>query len=157
LLSAGVGDMQRQAQTWWEGDVVEAAPEMAGLTQSDLNGQPLLAAPGQARNLLIITLEGIPGAYVRANREALHSRYHEDLMPNLSRWAERGMNTPDYVLHTHQTIRGLYAMLCGDYDKLANGTPKGVEMLTQQDRNQDCLPAQLRQHGFATHFLQGAG
>ncbi|MHC6225480.1 LTA synthase family protein [Pseudomonas sp. X10] len=157
LLSAGVGDMQRQAQTWWEGDVVEAAPEMAGLTQSDLNGQPLLAAPGQARNLLIITLEGIPGAYVRANREALHSSYHEDLMPNLSRWAERGMNTPDYVLHTHQTIRGLYAMLCGDYDKLANGTPKGVEMLTQQDRNQDCLPAQLRQHGFATHFLQGAG
>jgi hypothetical protein len=75
-------------------------------------------------------------------------------MPNLSRWAERGMNTPDYVLHTHQTIRGLYAMLCGDYDKLANGTPKGVELLTQDLRNQACLPAQLRQAGFATHYLQ---
>lgn len=48
-------------------------------------------------------------------------------------------------------------MLCGDYDKLANGTPKGVELLTQDLRNQSCLPAQLRQAGFATHYLQGAG
>ncbi|MCK8688287.1 LTA synthase family protein, partial [Pseudomonas umsongensis] len=64
---------------------------------------------------------------------------------------------PDYVLHSHQTIRGLYAMLCGDYDKLDNGTPKGVEMLTQSERNQACLPAQLRKNGFATHYLQGAG
>jgi len=78
-------------------------------------------------------------------------------MPRLSTWAERGMNTPDYVLHSHQTIRGLYAMLCGDYDKLDDGTPKGVEMLNQRQRNQVCLPAQLRQHGFSTHFLQGAG
>lgn len=157
LIAEGVGDAQRQAETWWSGEVLEAPPRMAGLTQSDLSGTPLLSAPGQARNLLVITLEGIPGAYVRPNREALHSRFDEDIMPNLSRWAARGMNTPDYVLHTHQTIRGLYAMLCGDYDKLDNGTPKGVELLTQQERNQECLPAQLRQHGFATHFLQGAG
>lgn len=129
----------------------------AGLTQSDLNAPRLLDGPGSARNVLVITLEGIPGAYVRANRKALHSRFDEELMPNLSRWAERGMNTPDYVLHTHQTIRGLYAMLCGDYDKLANGTPKGVELLTQEQRNQACLPAQLGQAGFSTHFLQGAG
>ncbi|MBT9264910.1 LTA synthase family protein [Pseudomonas sp. MG-9] len=157
LLASQVADLQLQAEEWLDGDVEEPAPQMAGLTDLDLNGHKLLAAPGQARNVLIIALEGIPGAYIRANREAIGSRYQEDLMPNLSRWAERGMNTPDYVLHTHQTIRGLYAMLCGDYDKLNNGTPKGVEMLTQQERNQACLPAQLRQHGFSTHYLQGAG
>lgn len=157
LLAAQVADLQLQAEEWLEGDVAEPAPQMAGLTDLDLNGHKLLAAPGQARNVLIIALEGIPGAYIRANREAIGSRYQENLMPNLSRWAERGMNTPDYVLHTHQTIRGLYAMLCGDYDKLNNGTPKGVEMLTQQERNQACLPAQLRQNGFSTHYLQGAG
>ncbi|HGM5550325.1 TPA: LTA synthase family protein [Pseudomonas putida] len=157
LLAAQVADLQLQAEEWLDGDVEEPAPQMAGLTDLDLNGHKLLAAPGQARNVLIIALEGIPGAYIRANREAIGSRYQEDLMPNLSRWAERGMNTPDYVLHTHQTIRGLYAMLCGDYDKLNNGTPKGVEMLTQQERNQACLPAQLRQNGFSTHYLQGAG
>lgn len=157
LLSAAVGDLERQAQRWaGRAPVVTPLPS-AGLTQHDLSGQKLLAAPGRARNLLVITLEGIPGAYVRPNRQALHSRFDEDLMPKLSHWAQRGMNTPDYVLHTHQTIRGLYAMLCGDYDKLANGTPKGVELLTQQQRNQACLPAQLRQAGFTTHYLQGAG
>ncbi len=157
LLASEVADLQIQAEEWLDGDVEEPTPAMAGLTDVDLNGQKLLAAPGQARNVLIIALEGIPGAYIRANREAIGSHYQEDLMPNLSRWAERGMNTPDYVLHTHQTIRGLYAMLCGDYDKLNNGTPKGVEMLTLNERNQACLPAQLREHGFSTHYLQGAG
>jgi len=157
LLAASVGDVQMRTEEWLEGDTEEAPPDMAGLTQLDLDGQKLLATPGSARNVLIIALEGIPGAYVGVNRQALHSSYQENLMPNLSRWAERGMNTPDYVLHSHQTIRGLYAMLCGDYDKLDNGTPKGVEMLTQNERNQACLPAQLRKNGFSTHYLQGAG
>ncbi len=157
LLASEVADLQIQAEEWLDGDIEEPTPAMTGLTDVDLNGQKLLSAPGQARNVLIIALEGIPGAYIRANREAIGSHYQEDLMPNLSRWAERGMNTPDYVLHTHQTIRGLYAMLCGDYDKLNNGTPKGVEMLTLTERNQACLPAQLREHGFSTHYLQGAG
>ena len=157
LLSAGFADLQRHAQGWMGQTPTITPLPSAGLTQNDLHGRKLLKAPGSARNLLVITLEGIPGAYVRPNRQALHSRFDEELMPKLSRWAERGMNTPDYVLHTHQTIRGLYAMLCGDYDKLANGTPKGVELLTQDQRNQACLPAQLRQAGFSTHYLQGAG
>ena len=157
LMAAGTGNVQMTVEEWLEGDVVDVPPQMAGLVQLDLDGQRLLAGRGQARNVLVIALEGIPGAYIGANREALHSSYQEDLMPRLSRWAQRGMNTPDYVLHSHQTIRGLYAMLCGDYDKLDNGTPKGVEMLTQSARNQDCLPAQLRKNGFATHYLQGAG
>ncbi|WP_460415360.1 LTA synthase family protein [Pseudomonas sp. microsymbiont 2] len=156
-LSAAVGNAQRLAlNTMGHPAAVTALPS-TGLTQADLDGGRLLDGAGRARNLLIITVEGIPGAYVRANREALGSRFQQDLMPRLSHWAERGMNTPDYVLHTHQTIRGLYAMLCGDYDKLANGTPKGVELLTQHQRNQACLPAQLRQAGFTTHYLQGAG
>lgn len=156
-MSAAVGDLQQRTQGWIAPQNRLAPLPSSGLTHSDLNGHKLLEAPGKARNLLIITLEGIPGAYLRPNREALPSHYVSDLMPRLSRWAERGMNIPDYVVHTHQTIRGLYTMLCGDYDKLANGTPKGTEMLTQGRRNQACLPSQLRQAGFSTHFLQGAG
>nr|WP_225778076.1 LTA synthase family protein [Pseudomonas sp. Marseille-Q3773] len=157
LMSAAAGGLQRHVEGW-TGQTQSFTPlASSGLTQSDLHGQRLLAGPGTARNLLLITVEGIPGAYLRPNRQALHSRFDTELMPRLSQWAERGMNTPDYVLHTHQTIRGLYAMLCGDYDKLANGTPKGVELLTQNERNQACLPAQLRQAGFTTHYLQGAG
>lgn len=157
LMSAGVGSLERTLEGWMGRTQTFTPLASSGLTQSDLHGQRLLAGPGSARNLLVITVEGIPGAYLRPNRQALHSRFDEDLMPKVSQWAERGMNTPDYVLHTHQTIRGLYAMLCGDYDKLANGTPKGVELLTQNERNQACLPAQLRQAGFTTHYLQGAG
>ncbi|MCM2318837.1 MAG: LTA synthase family protein [Pseudomonas sp.] len=156
-LAAGAGNAQLRLEEWLEGDRADPPPPMEGLTRLDLNGQKLLPAPGRARNVLIVALEGIPGAYIGVNRQALNGSYRENLMPNLSAWAERGMNTPDYVLHNHQTIRGLYAMLCGDYDKLDNGTPKGIEMLTQQQRNRACLPAQLRSRGFATHYLQGAG
>lgn len=157
LLAAGVGEGQARVEDWLESDVEDPPVNMTGLTHLDLDGRPLLDAPGSARNVLVVALEGIPGAYLDINRRTLNSAYQEHLMPKLSAWAERGMNTPDYVVHTHQTIRGLYAMLCGDYDKLDNGTPKGVEMLTQNQRNQQCLPAQLREHGFSTHYLQGAG
>jgi len=156
LLAEALNAGQLRFEDWLD-DGVETPPDIAGLTQLDLNGSKLLAGPGKARNVLIITLEGIPGAYIAANRAALNSSYQEALMPRLSQWAERAMITPDYVLHSHQTIRGLYSMLCGDYEKLAGGTPKGVELLNNNARNQQCLPAQLRQRGFRTNFLQGAG
>ncbi len=156
-LVAGAGHGQTRLEELLAGDDADTPPPLAGLVRLDLDGQKLLDAPGRARNVLIVALEGIPGAYVGVNRAALNGSYRENLMPRLSAWAERGMNTPDYVLHSHQTIRGLYAMLCGDYDKLDNGTPKGIEMLTQNQRNRACLPAQLRSRGFATHYLQGAG
>lgn len=155
-LVATIGNGQIRVEEWLEGDVVDPPPQTTGLTRLDLSGRKLLNAPGRARNVLIVVLEGIPGAYVGVSREALNGSYRENLMPKLSTWAERGMNTPDYVLHNHQTIRGLYTMLCGDYDKLDNGTPKGIEMLTQKGRNRACLPAQLRSRSFATHYLQGA-
>nr|WP_239482089.1 LTA synthase family protein [Pseudomonas insulae] len=156
VLAEGLSAAQFAVEDRLSADEPEVPPDIAGLTQLDLNGDRLLPA-GKARNVLIVTLEGIPGAYIARNREAIRSSYQENLMPRLSQWATRSMSTPDYVLHTHQTIRGLYAMLCGDYDKLDSGTPKGVEMLNNSLRNQQCLPAQLHEQGFSTHFLQGAG
>ena len=156
LLASAVNAGQQRLEAWNDDGSAELPVDIAGLSQLDLSGTPLLPAGGKARNVLIITLEGIPGAYIEANRKALHSRYQQNLMPKLSRWAERAMSTPDYVLHSHQTIRGLYAMLCGDYSKLDSGTPKGVELLNDKQRNQQCLPAQLQARGFRTHFLQGA-
>ena len=157
LVSRAITGGEMAYQDWRDRDLPEVRPDVTGLTQHDLNGTPLLAGRGQAKNVLIIAMEGIPGAYVATNRAALSSSYEESMMPRLSTWAERAMTTPDYVVHSHQTIRGLYAMLCGDYSKLDNGTPKGVELLSNPGRAAECLPAQLRQHGFSTHFLQGAG
>ncbi|MGV8843653.1 MAG: LTA synthase family protein [Pseudomonas sp.] len=157
LLAETVNAGQLRIGAWLDGDSPTKPLDIAGLKQLDLSGNKLFTGPGKARNVLIITLEGIPGAYLAPNRAAINSSYQQDLMPRLGQWAERAMNTPDYVLHGHQTIRGLYAMLCGDYNKLDSGTPKGVELLNHQVRNLQCLPAQLREQGFSTHFLQGAG
>lgn len=157
-LLAGVASQGELAvEDWLAGDPSATPPDVSGLTQQDLSGTPLLAGTGAARNVLIVTMEGIPGAYVQTNRAALSSRYDESMMPKLSAWATRAMTTPDYVVHSHQTIRGLYAMLCGDFSELNNGTPKGIELLSNPRRAAECLPAQMRQHGFSTHFLQGAG
>nr|WP_312231093.1 LTA synthase family protein [Pseudomonas sp.] len=156
-LAEGVSLVQLGVEDWMSRGQPNSPPDVSGLTSLDMDGTPLLGEPGRARNVLIITLEGIPGAYLDASRRAIGSRYQDDLMPRLSAWAERGMLTSDYVLHAHQTIRGLYAMLCGDYDKLASGTPKGLELLGNAERAAQCLPAQLRDNGFSTHFLQGAG
>ncbi|SDG88966.1 Phosphoglycerol transferase MdoB [Pseudomonas flavescens] len=156
-LAEGISSARVGIEEWSARGQPGSPPDITGLTRLDMDGMPLLSEPGQARNVLIITLEGIPGAYIAASRQAIGSSYRADPMPRLSGWAERGMLTSDYVLHGHQTIRGLYAMLCGDYDKLASGTPKGLELLTNPERSAQCLPAQLREQGFSTHFLQGAG
>ncbi|MGE8496423.1 MAG: LTA synthase family protein [Pseudomonas sp.] len=157
LLAESLSSVQLHFDDWQAGGKPASPPDISPFNQLDLSGTPLLADPGKARNVLIITLEGIPGAYLAASRKAIGSGYDESLMPRLSQWAERGMLTPDYVLHSHQTIRGLYAMLCGDYSKLDSGTPKGIELLNNPERSELCLPAQLREHGFSTHYLQGAG
>lgn len=157
LLAESSNSAQQQLADWLDGDEPGSPPDIRGLSQLDLNGNPLLKQAGSARNVLIITLEGVTGAYLQASRQAIGSSYSQDPMPRLSQWAERGMLTYDYVLHSHQTIRGLYAMLCGDYSKLDSGTPKGLELLNNKARSEQCLPAQLRERGLSTHFLQGAG
>ncbi|WP_339905683.1 LTA synthase family protein [Pseudomonas guineae] len=157
LLAGSANNGQQYLADWLAPDEPSSPPDISGLNQLDLNGTPLLKQAGSARNVLIITLEGVTGAYINASRQAIGSSYAQDPMPRLSQWAERGMLTTDYVLHGHQTIRGLYAMLCGDYNKLDTGTPKGVELLNNPARSGQCLPAQLRERGLSTHFLQGAG
>jgi len=157
LLADSLNTGRLRLEDWLASGQPASPPDISAFNQLDLTGTPLLAKPGKARNVLIITLEGIPGAYLAASRKAIGSTYQEELMPRLSQWAERGMLTPDYVLHSHQTIRGLYAMLCGDYSKLDSGTPKGIELLNAPARAELCLPALLRERGFTTHYLQGAG
>lgn len=153
-LAEGVSQLSRWLPGQDEGQSKNLAQQLARL---DLDGERLFEGRGRARNVLVITLEGISGAYIDANRRAAGFKQNISLMPKLSAWAERGMSTSDLVLHSHQTIRGLYALLCGDYSKLDGSTPKGMELLNNPARAEQCLPAQLAKHGFSTHFLQGAG
>ena len=82
-LAEGLSRVQLNLEEQLDG-TPEAEPDISSLTQLDLNGRKLVADRGQARNVLIITLEGIPGAYVSANRTALNVPSGPPLMPKLS-------------------------------------------------------------------------
>lgn len=123
----------------------------------DLSGKPLLAK-GEAKNVLIIVLEGIPGLYLPDIRGAMGIKDYDAVSMNrLAENTENAMLIPDFTTHSHQTIRGLYSLLCGDFSKQSWSTPKAVELSANPDRANMCLPAQLAQHGWDTHYLQGAG
>ncbi|MBM9535786.1 LTA synthase family protein [Desulfobulbus alkaliphilus] len=127
-----------------------------GLSSLDLNSSTLLPR-GKAENLLIVIVEGIPGLYYPAIRTKMGVDSHDITMDRLAAATEEAMLIPDFTVHSHQTIRGLYAILCGDYSKLSWTTPKAYELQQNPERADQCLPAQLAQNGWSTHYLQAAG
>lgn len=129
-----------------------------GLRQLDLSGTPLLEN-GRARNVLIVVLEGTSGVYHPEIREAmgLESSRAVDMTGLIGATADAAL-IPDFVTHSHQTIRGLYSLLCGDFSKFSYETSKAFELMQDNaDRAGDCLPARMAAEGWATHYLQGAG
>lgn len=138
-----------------EGEKLTPAELPAGLRQADLQGKPLLAER-RAKNVLLIVLEGIPGLYLPEIRQAMGIEKTDVSMDKLAAGTEQAMLIPDFTVHSHQTIRGLYAMLCGDFSKFSWNTPKAIELQALPGRAHDCLPAQLREHGWSTHYLQAA-
>ncbi len=131
-------------------------PLPEGLSKLDLDGRALLDRHG-AKNVLIITLEGIPGLYYPEIREAMGLPNHSVTMQSLAAGTQDAMLIPDFVAHSHQTIRGLYALLCGDFSKLSWETPKAIDLQANPQRAKECLPAQMAEQGWSTHYLQGAG
>ena len=126
-----------------------------GLRQVDLNGKPLIQK-GRAKNVLIVVMEGMSGLYYPEIREAMGIGPGPFAMQAFADNTRNAMLIPDFVAHSHQTIRGLYAMLCGDVSELSFKTPKAIDLLGMPDKAQACLPAQMAKNGWDTHFLQGA-
>ncbi|MBQ9578333.1 MAG: ankyrin repeat domain-containing protein, partial [Ottowia sp.] len=142
----------------WRSSKSTAAALPESLKHADLSGAPLLAeSRGKAKNVLIVVIEGIPGLYIPEIRQAMGIQEHSLTMEKLTESTKDAMLIPDFTAHSHQTIRGLYAILCGDFSKLSFDTPKAFELLSKPERAAACLPAQLAQHGFSTHYLQAAG
>ncbi len=124
----------------------------------DLEGDSLLPeGRGKAKNVLIVILEGMPGIYLPEIREEMHVAGGVYQMQKLSEATSDGMLVPDFVDHSHQTIRGLYALHCGDFSKFSYEMPKAMELLNNPERAAECLPAQMSRHGWQSHYLQGAG
>ena len=127
------------------------------LRRLDLSGTPLLAGPGKARNVLVIVLEGIPGLYLPEIRKAVNVPDGPYQMEGLAAATADATIVPDFVAHSHQTIRGLYSILCGDFSKLSYDMSKAFELQFNPQRAQECLPARLAASGWDTHYLQAAG
>jgi len=127
-----------------------------GLRQVDLQGEPLVRK-GIAKNVLIVVMEGIPGLYYPAIREAMGWGTGFTEMKGFAENTAGAMLIPDFVTHSHQTIRGLYSILCGDVSELSFKTPKAFELLENPEQASQCLPARMAENGWNTHYLQGAG
>jgi len=152
---------------WFAADALSAPfrPELPSLSEADLpvafrktdlRGKPL-GEKGRAKNILIVIMEGIPGLYNPDIRNALQVSPPDTEMPRLSEATADAMLIPDFVVHSHQTIRGLYAILCGDFSKFSFDTTKAVEIQNHPERARNALPAVLAGNGFSTHYLQAAG
>jgi len=125
-------------------------PRMAA---ADLDGVPLLPPGNRGRNVLLVILEGLSGAYVEASSSANDREAVFDL-PHLSRLAESNIFAETFITMQRQTNRGEYALLCGDYPKLVSEQPKMSELIGRQEVR--CLPQVLREVGYATAYLQAA-
>lgn len=119
-------------------------------------GGTRLIGKGTAKNVLIVTLEGLHGGYHPDIRKALNVSEDIPFMTGLAAQTTEAMLVPNFVTHSHQTIRGLYALLCGDISKLSTDMPKAFQVIGHP-RADLCLPAQMAKAGWSTHFLQGAG
>jgi len=152
---------------WFSGDAIAMVfrPDMPVFTEADLpegvrkldlQGTPLLGK-GRAKNVLIVVMEGVPGLYHPEIRKAMGVDAQALVMQGLVDSTANAMLIPDFVAHSAQTIRGLYAILCGDFSKLSLKTPKAFELVAGSERAKNCLPAWLAANGWSTHYLQGAG
>lgn len=121
----------------------------------DLSGKSLLG-DARVKNVLLVILEGVSGIYNPEIRNKIGIADGPFQMQHLARATRDAMLVPEFVAHSHQTIRGLYAIHCGDLSKLSYDTPKGMELQLNPQRAAECLPARLAGAGWQTHYLQGA-
>jgi hypothetical protein len=129
--------------------LIDLAPDLAG----DLEGEPRFPLPGKGRNVLLVVLESVSGAYVGRLIEE-HWNPDDGRMPVLDSVARGNLAYATFINHQRRTNRGLYALLCGDMPNLADGLPKMSSYVIDGTRR--CLPEILRDQGYATTYLQAA-
>lgn len=108
----------------------------------------------QPQNILIVAMEGIPGAYLEANQQYFAAD-NKIRLESLERIRDQTLVVPNFLTHNNQTIRGLYSILSGGYPKLDASTPDAYEYL-QNPQSVSMLPQELKARGYQTAFIQAA-
>ncbi|UHA71657.1 LTA synthase family protein [Paenibacillus sp. 481] len=122
-----------------------------------INTGKILVSNGgkEKKNVLMIVLEGIPGAYFADVQKSLNVK-HPLQLESLNKLRDNSLVVPNFIAHNNQTIRGLYSLLSGDYPKLDASTPKAYEYMQIQSNRNQMLPQLLKQEGYETAFIQAA-
>ncbi|MBW2420205.1 MAG: LTA synthase family protein [Deltaproteobacteria bacterium] len=129
--------------------MLEQVPDLA----ANLDGEPRFPLPGKPRNVLLVILESVSGAYLE-QLLVEHWGRGEGSMPVLDSIAQRNLGYATFIGHQRRTNRGLYALLCGEIPNLLAGVPKMSSYAIDGTRR--CLPEILGDAGYTTTYLQAA-
>ena len=127
--------------------------ELRDVFRADLDGRRWVGPLHGRPNVLLIMVEGASGAYL-PSVAAAHGVRSSTVMPRLDALAREHVLLTRVVSHQRQTNRGEYGILCGDYPKLLTDQSKMTEQAYGAARR--CLPALLRDAGYATAYIQAA-
>jgi hypothetical protein len=121
---------------------------------ADLSGTPAVPPEGRGRNVLLVVLESVSGAYL-PSLAAWHGESSTTAsMPALDAIARANLGYSTFFTHQRKTNRGIYAILCGELPNLMPGLPKMSDAAQAGWRT--CLPEVLRDAGYQTAYLQAA-
>jgi len=120
---------------------------------ADLGGRSFLGAGPRARNVILVSLESVAGAFI-PTLAADHG--HSDLfsLPELDALARDHLSYSTFINHNRKTNRGMYTLVCGEPPNLLPGTPKMSVHAAGGWRT--CLPQVMRELGFETVYMQSA-
>ncbi len=128
--------------------MLDLVPELA----VDLDGQPILPLDRRNTNVMLLILESVSGLHV-PSIAAVHGHESEVPMAGLDRFARENVAFTSFITQQRKTARGLYALLCGEFPALMHG-PLKLGAYAAGDRT--CLPAALKNAGYATAYIQAA-
>ncbi|GLQ18257.1 hypothetical protein GCM10007879_25060 [Maritalea porphyrae] len=132
----------------------EAFAEVERSLKHDVDGVSLINEPLNKPNILLIVLESVAGPFLPSI--ALQHGVDSDVkMRNLDEFSKRGLSYSRFMTHQVQTMRGTYAMLCGDLPRFSFEMPK-LEVAALSGNRLRCLPQVLKDHGYSTNYLQAA-
>ncbi|OAB42997.1 LTA synthase family protein [Paenibacillus glacialis] len=148
-----LSENKTDAKTSYPADI----EQLVNTTQKLKEGEYLLQNHiTDKKNVLIVVMEGIPGAYLPASQNFLDT-YNDIRLKSINKIASHSLIVPNFITHNNQTIRGMYSMLSGDYPKLDASTPEAYDYLqnTASERN-PLLAKLLKDRGYNTEFIQAA-
>ncbi len=129
-------------------------PRDAAIFKADLGG--VLRAPSvrTPRNVLLVLLEGVSGAYLPslASRQGID---YDVQMTRLDAIAREHLSFSTFIAHQRQTNRGEFSILCGDYPRL-NASQARMSQIVNDNNDMRCLPEVLGEVGVESVYLQAA-